>query len=196
MSLSAALEILRSLERELWIVTAEHHGRRGGLVAASVMSVSSVPELPRVVVALAHGHVTTGLVAAAGAFGLHLIAAEQAERAWTFGLRSGADSALDKFAGLTVETGRTGAPLLADAPARLECVVEERFDIGDRWLFLANVVDGAGLPKGPVLTMKRLIAEATPERRSLLRAQLDADATKEGEAIRHWREVRSLPQTD
>jgi flavin reductase (DIM6/NTAB) family NADH-FMN oxidoreductase RutF len=150
---AAIANVFAQLDRELWLVTAAAGNRRGGLIATFVNQASIVPEMPRVVVGLAHQHHTWGLVEAAGAFALHLLAEDQLDRVWRFGLESGRDG--DKLAGLPLRVGVTGAPLLTDAPAFLECRVEARWDSGDRTLYLAGVVDGAVAQAGPVLTMRR-----------------------------------------
>src|SRR5213078_3800168 len=151
--MNAPLEILDRLDRELWLVTAQAGGRRGGLVATFVTSASIVPEMPRMLVGLARQHHTWGLVEQSGALALHLIGEEHLEWVWRFGLASGRDG--DKFAGLAVTAGQTGSPLLTGALAWLDCRVEARLETGDRTVFLAEVLAGAGAKGGPPLTLKR-----------------------------------------
>src|SRR5207249_10092645 len=131
---------------------------------------------------------TWGLVEAAGAFALHLLAEDQLDRVWRFGLESGRDG--DKLAGLPVRVGATGAPLLTDVPALLECRVEARWDSGDRTVYLAEVVEGALANPGPVLTMRRLIELAPPARLRQLKEGLVRDAAVDAAAIRQWRARR------
>src|SRR5438874_504064 len=128
--MNAALEILDRLDRELWLVTAQAVGRRGGLIATFVTSASIVPEMPRVLVGLARQHHTWGLVEESGALALHLLGVEHLDWVWRFGLQSGRDG--DKFGGLAVETTPAGSPLLVDALAWLDCKVEARLETGDR----------------------------------------------------------------
>ncbi|MGH3719485.1 MAG: flavin reductase family protein [Pseudonocardiaceae bacterium] len=45
----------------------------------------------------------------------------------------------DRFTGMAVHTGNTGAPLLSDALAHLECEVEKQVDAGDHVIVLARV---------------------------------------------------------
>src|SRR6185295_15020482 len=90
--------ILRLIDRELWLVTAEHQGRRGGLIATFVSNASIVPEAPRMIVGIAKQHHTHGLIEASGAFTLHLLDESHIELVWRFGLKTGRDA--DKFADL------------------------------------------------------------------------------------------------
>jgi flavin reductase (DIM6/NTAB) family NADH-FMN oxidoreductase RutF len=170
----------------LWLVTAAAPAGRGGLIATFVTPGSIVPEMPRVLVGLARQHLTWSLVEAAGAFALHLLAEEQVEWVWRFGLESGRDR--DKLAGLPLRAGVTGAPVLTEAPAYLDCRVEARWDTGDRTVYLAEVVDGAVVRPVPVLTLKRAVQRAPAERLRQLKEGLERDAAVDAEAIRQWRD--------
>src|SRR2546421_3722034 len=108
---NAAFDILDRTDRELWVVTAQAAGRRGGLIATFVTGASIVPEMPRVLVGLARQHQTWELVERSGVFALHLLGEEHLEWVWRFGLDSGRDA--DKVAGLTVTATATGNPVLA-----------------------------------------------------------------------------------
>ena len=63
--------------------------------------------MPRVVAGIARQHHTWELIEASNTFILHLLDEQQLDLVWRFGLRSGRDD--DKFAGLAVESGSTGA---------------------------------------------------------------------------------------
>src|SRR5262245_53477403 len=138
MDVTAATTLFAWLDRELWLLTAASGGRRGGLIATFVTQVSIVPDLPRVLVALARQHHTTGLVEASGAFALHLLGEENLELVWGFGLESGRDR--DKFAGLETTTSGVGNPLLIGTVGWLDCRVEAKLDVGDRLVYTAEVV--------------------------------------------------------
>jgi flavin reductase (DIM6/NTAB) family NADH-FMN oxidoreductase RutF len=187
---NAAATILGQLDRELWIVTAAAGPRRGGLVATFVSSASIVPELPRVLVGLARQHHTWELIEASNAFALHLIGEQQLDWVWNFGGRSGRTT--DKFAGLSVQTDSTGAPILTDAAAWLECRVEARLDTGDRTVYLAEVLNGKKLTIVPPLTAHRMVELAPPERLRELKDGLEHDGAVDAAAIRAWRQQRGV----
>ncbi len=168
-------DILRQLDRELWLVTAEHATRRGGLIATFVSNASIVPELPRMLVGIAKQHHTHGLIEANGAFTLHLLDESHVEWVWRFGLQSGHD--VDKFAGMP--------PL--DPVAWMRCRVETSLDTGDRTIFLAEVLAGKLEKQTPPLTLKRLLQLAPPERLRELRDGMTRDAAGDAAAIRAWR---------
>jgi flavin reductase (DIM6/NTAB) family NADH-FMN oxidoreductase RutF len=185
MEFAAASSVLSLLDREVWLVTAASGLRRGGLVATSVSEASIVPELPRVLVGLARQHYTWELVETAGVFGLNLLGQEHVPWVWRFGLESGRDR--DKLEDMAVHTGRTGSPLLAEALGWLDCRVEARLETGDRTVYLAEVVDGACPRPAPPLTVKRLLALASPKHLQELKSQLVRDAAVDAAAIRAWR---------
>jgi flavin reductase (DIM6/NTAB) family NADH-FMN oxidoreductase RutF len=185
---SIATSIFDRIEREVWIVTAEHAGRRGGLAATFVSPASIVAEVPRLVAGLAKTHETRNLIEASGAFAAHLVDESQLELVWRFGLQSSRDA--DKFAGLQTATAATGSPILLDTLAWLDCRVESRLDTGDRTIYLAEVVEAGVLRDARPLNLQRLLKLAPPDKRDLLRTQLAADALHDAAAIARWRETR------
>ncbi|MEZ6064445.1 MAG: flavin reductase family protein [Planctomycetaceae bacterium] len=187
MMAGTAAELFRLLDREVWIVTASTETSRGGLVATSVMQASIVPDEPRVVVGIARQHATWSLIEASGVFALHLIAPDRIDLAERFGLHSGRE--IDKFAGLELLDGQCDPPILAASVAWLRCEVESGWDSGDRTFYLAAVTaQMVPKPFPDILTMRQLIASATPSMLANLRSQITADATRDAAAIRRWRE--------
>ncbi len=176
--------LLGRLDPPLWIVTAAHDNRQGGLVATNVTSASIVPDLPRMVVGLARQHHTWELVEASGAFTLHLLGPTNLDWVWRFGLASGRER--DKLADLAWTPGPTG-PILAGALGWLACRVEARFDTGDRTLFLAEIIDAGGEAQGEPLTVQGLLAHASAEQKAELKGQLERDAGIDAAAICAWR---------
>jgi flavin reductase (DIM6/NTAB) family NADH-FMN oxidoreductase RutF len=176
------------IDREVWIVTAAHGGQRGGLVATFVNPASIVPDMPRVLVGIAKTHETYALIEGSAAFALHLVDESQLDLVWRFGLQSSRD--VDKFANLNIETAATGSPLLCNALAWLDCRVEGRMDIGDRMVYLAQVVDANLLRDQSPLSLRRLIEIAPSDKLSTLRTQMAADAARDAEAITRWRQAR------
>src|SRR5262249_32028274 len=143
------------MDRELWLVTAETGARRGGLIATFVSQASIVLDAPRMLVGLAKQHHTWEFVEASDAFALHLLGEGQLDWVRRFGLETGREH--DKLAGLDYSLGKTGSPILSGAIGWLECRVEARFDIGDRTLYLVEVVDAGMSGPLPVLTLQRLL---------------------------------------
>lgn len=177
--------IFEQFDRELWLITARDGERRSGLIATYVSKVSLVADLPRVTITLAKHHFTHELIESSGAFCMHLIAEDQIEFVWRFGIPSGWES--DKFHGLATSTGASGAPILTDAAAWLESRVEARFDTGDRTIFLAEVLDARLEHTAPALTFKRLLELAPLERLRELKQAMAPDIEIDRAAILEWR---------
>ena len=71
--------------------------------------------------------------------------------------------------------------------AWLECRVEARLNTGDRTVYLAEVLAGGRERDTAILTMRRLIELAPPEKLRELKAGLERDAAVDAAAIRAWR---------
>jgi flavin reductase (DIM6/NTAB) family NADH-FMN oxidoreductase RutF len=185
-------DILRRLDPEIWLVTASHDGRRGGLIATFVNPASIVPEAPRMLVGIAKQHHTHGLIEASRAFTLYLLDESHLDWVWRFGLQSasprppgegpGVRAFIDKFAGM---------PELQPV-AWLECRVEASLDTGDRTIYLAEVLAGKLEKQTPPLTIQRLLELAPPERLQELRDGMKRDASIDARAIQAWRTSRPL----
>ena len=180
--------LLSRVDRELWLVTAQEGVRRGGLMATFVNSASIVAEAPRMLVGVARSHYTWELLEASGAFALHLLGESNIDWVWRFGLSSGRSE--DKFAGMAASVGPTGSPILSGVVGWLECRVESRWDIGDRTLYLAEVVAGGPQSDEAPLTLRRLLERATPEQRAEMKRLRQEDAVLDAAAIQTWRDRR------
>lgn len=183
---TAAATLFAWLDRELWLVTAQSGSQRGGLIATFVSQASITSEFPRVLVALAKQHFTAELVESSGAFALHLLGEDNLDLVWQFGLESGRGK--DKFADLSTTTGRTGSPLLDQTVGWLDCRAETKLDIGDRMVYVAEVVEGQVHNYAPPLRVGRLRELAPTSRLSQMQRILHLDSYLDTEAIRVWRE--------
>ncbi|MGC4003824.1 MAG: flavin reductase family protein [Pirellulales bacterium] len=165
-------QIMKMVNREVWIVTSASVERRGGLVATWVLQASLDPERPVVVTGIAPNHYTSELIEKSQAFALHLIGANQIPLAMNFAIGSGRDR--DKLAGLETMTVKTGAPILRDCLAWLDCKLLNRYDTGDRVYYWADVVAGGRTlasrdNENPPLREQELFAAATAEQKQALR---------------------------
>jgi flavin reductase (DIM6/NTAB) family NADH-FMN oxidoreductase RutF len=186
MDITGASTLMAWLDRELWLVTAQAGGRRAGLIATFVNPASIVPDMPRMLVGLARQHQTWEVIEAGGAFALHLLAEQNLEWVWRFGLNSSRD--VNKFVGLAVSSAATGSPILEDSIGWLDCRVEARLDTGDRTVYLAKVLEGRVTHFGPPLTQKRVLEISPAHQVAELKRQLHFDSLADAEAIRKWRQ--------
>jgi flavin reductase (DIM6/NTAB) family NADH-FMN oxidoreductase RutF len=183
--LTAASTLIAWLDRELWLVTAQDGTRRSGLIATFVNAASIVAELPRMLVSLSRQHRTWELVQASGALALHLLNEQNLEWVWRFGLASGADH--DKFAGLPVRQGQTGSPLLDDCVGWMDCRVETSLDVGDRTVYVVQVVESRVHNFATPLTTRRLGELGPADRVAEMKRQRHYDSLLDAEAIHAWR---------
>jgi flavin reductase (DIM6/NTAB) family NADH-FMN oxidoreductase RutF len=184
--------VFQLIDREVWIVTAASPTARGGLLASWVMQTSLDPVKPMVAAGIASNHFTAELIDAACSFGLHLIGADQAALALRFALESGRD--FDKLAGLKLLSSASGAPILADCIAWLDCRVLTCFDTGDRRYYWADITD-ADIRRPSVAPMResQLFAAASEEQRGALRASRDRDIGVQTPLAERWRHTITNP---
>jgi 4-nitrophenol 2-monooxygenase / 4-nitrocatechol 4-monooxygenase, reductase component len=124
------------------VVTTRDGGRRFGMTASAVTSLSLQP--PMLLVCINRQAPTCAAVSGAGVFGVNILGENDGALARWF-----AAPREDKFDGIATEETRSGLPMLRTALARLECRVTERVQGGTHTVFLAEVEGaeaGGGAP--------------------------------------------------
>ena len=154
-------DILRLVDREIWLLTSADQERQGGMIATFVNQASIVPEAPRTLVGIGPQHHTWQRIEASRAFTLHLLDESHLDWVWRFGLAN-RTGGTDKFAGLEMIPRRQRRPRLpgcrlARLPGRTS------MDTGDRTIYLAEVLDSRLEKATQPLTLKRLLQLAPPE---------------------------------
>lgn len=121
------------------IVTAEHKGEIGGLTAISYISLSFDP--PLVGVSISPENRTHFLTRESGYFAMNWLDVKHADKILFMGEKS-SRVVKDKIeaAGLSVQRGKSPAPVLKEAAAILECRVESIKRTGDHDLFVGECV--------------------------------------------------------
>jgi flavin reductase (DIM6/NTAB) family NADH-FMN oxidoreductase RutF len=154
-------DTLAALWSPLLAITTHHQGRSNGLVAATGVFASLVPEAPRVLVELAKASLTHDLVLASRVFALHTLPATPSDAlaaslslVHTLGMRSGHEG--DKMAGIAARPGMTGTPILEEALTYVEARVVATLDAGELTVVLADVVGGGRHRGGEPLTLSVL----------------------------------------
>ncbi|QDU97268.1 flavin reductase family protein [Lignipirellula cremea] len=185
----AVQDVLRLIDREVWIVTAAAGDDQGGMVATWVSQASLDPGHGVMVLGAAPNHYTAELIDRSNAFALHLITPEQIDLAWNFAIGSGRDR--DKLAGLTAVPGLTGSPLLAECLARLECRVFARLATGDRTYYWGQI--GAAERRGDATPLReqQLLSMANDAQKTALKANMQHDIAVQTPDWEAWR--RELP---
>lgn len=116
-----------------------------GLAVNSFTSVSLVP--PLVAFCVSKDSATWPAIRESGAFCVSILADDQEEISRRFAAQE-----LDRFQGIGWKPSDTGAPLISDALAWIDCTVEAEHDGGDHLLVLGRVRDlGVGRKRGPLI---------------------------------------------
>ena len=127
------------------IVTGHGSDGPSGLAANSFTSVSLEP--PLVLVCMANTSTTWPAIRDSGHFAVNILGEHQEDTSRRFGSRSG-----DRFEGVGWAPGKTGSPILRDAIAYVECVLDAEYEGGDHMIVVGRVVDlGQPAEGGPLL---------------------------------------------
>jgi flavin reductase (DIM6/NTAB) family NADH-FMN oxidoreductase RutF len=154
-------EALSRFASGVTVVTTLHEARPYGLTVSAFCSVSVQP--PRVLVCLSHASNTQPLIERSGCFAVHILGRDTAQLGLRFAnLLPGVD---DPFYGLDYDSAITGAPILRDCLAWLDCTVDAAHPAGDHTLFVGAVKalyhsDAVG---EPVLYFQRAFRTLDPE---------------------------------
>lgn len=116
------------LTHGVYIVSAQHEGKRGGLAVAWATQLAT----NRILICVGKQSATRELILASRAFGLSVLTREQIDVARAFGTRS--SRKVEKFEGIGYHTAETGSPLLDDCAATFDCRVETVYDHGNQKL--------------------------------------------------------------
>ena len=136
---------LRMIPYGLYVLTAAHaDGRVAAATVNWVTQASFEPPLIAVgVKADSHAH---ALIKDTKAFALNVLGKGQQALAFTF--FKAAERQGQTISGEPFRPGTTGAPILTNTPAFMECTLEATVERGDHSVFVGRVVD-VGLPKAP-----------------------------------------------
>ncbi len=127
--------VLRQWASGVSIVTMQTEEHRHGLTVSGFLSIS--PEPPLVLISIGQELASDSRLQASGAYAVHLLRDDQQELSDRFAGRLGE---VDRFAGLTTNTAATGAPILQECLAWLDCRVVATHVVGDHTLFIGEVV--------------------------------------------------------
>jgi len=127
-------DALRHFAAGVTIVTIKAGGERHGLTVSAFASVS--PEPPLVAVIIDSGHHAHELLEREGAtFAVNILGADHTELSNRFAFVKDED----RFAVGDWTTAETGAPLLADAVAWMDCTIHSKHRAGTHTIFVGEV---------------------------------------------------------
>lgn len=154
--------------RGVFVITTRCGKKLNGMAAAWVNRAAEQPFY--LAASVWKENLSHDLIKESGFFAVHVLRSDQVAVARHFGKQSGRD--VDKFASVPHRFAGTGAPILADCLAYLDCRVVSATDSGDHTLFLGEVQEAKIVTLGEALAFQRkdyLDAVPTPGQ----------DATKE-----------------
>jgi 3-hydroxy-9,10-secoandrosta-1,3,5(10)-triene-9,17-dione monooxygenase reductase component len=125
--------VLGSFATGVAVVTAATPDGPVGMTANSFTSVSLEP--PVVLFCAAHSSRTYPHIQRAGAFAVNILSRAQEQVSTTFAKKDE-----DRFAAVDTETDVTGAPILTETMAYLDCGIIDRIERGDHVIVLGEVV--------------------------------------------------------
>ncbi len=130
--------------RGVMVLTTRWGKMLNGMSAAWVSRASEQPFL--VMASVFKKNYSHDLIKKSRMFVVNYLKDGQQKLAIHFGKQSGRD--VDKFLKVPYFTDRTGAPILEDCLAYLDCAVREELDSGDHTIFLGEVLSGRVLAAG------------------------------------------------
>jgi flavin reductase (DIM6/NTAB) family NADH-FMN oxidoreductase RutF len=128
---------MREFASGVALITAAGGVERSGCTATSLCSLSLEP--PSLIVCIERGSATLAVIRASNAFGVSIAGSGHEALVNRFAGRTGLKGAA-RFPGADWMTLVTGAPLLSDALAALDCVVEEVLERHTHAIVIGRVV--------------------------------------------------------
>lgn len=130
------------------VVTVGRGGVENGLTVSWLSQVSFAP--PRIMIALDSHHYSVDFLRSTKNFAVNLLRDDQKALAAHFAKPS--DSSRGKLDGVAVDEAPSGAAVIKDASAYLDCELVETLTCGDHTLFIGDVQHAAVLNDGAPLT--------------------------------------------
>jgi len=118
------------------IVTSRANDAIHGMTVSDFAGVSLDP--PLVLVCADKASITTGLIGEGKCFAINILAEGQEALSDRFAAKK---DEFRRFENLAIESAVTGAPLIPDAIASLDCRLVASYDAGDHLIYVGSVVD-------------------------------------------------------
>lgn len=139
-------QALGMLTYGIYILTSHSGNEKHGMIASWVSQVSHNPTL--VMVAVRENRRMHSVVMEAGSFAIHALEKNEERLIAKFKETTPAE----RFADVECVTGVTGAPIIENSLAYLDCRLWKTIPAGDHTLFIGEVVSAGTSEKGAALT--------------------------------------------
>jgi uncharacterized repeat protein (TIGR04076 family) len=137
--------------RGVFVITTRWKEKVNGMGAAWVSRSAEQPFL--LMASVWKKNFSHDLIKQSGIFAVHLLRSDQVEVARHFGKQSGRE--VEKFAQFPYTVAKTGAPVLTDCLAYLDCRVVSATDSGDHTVFVGEVQEADFVTEGEALLYQR-----------------------------------------
>jgi flavin reductase (DIM6/NTAB) family NADH-FMN oxidoreductase RutF len=136
--------VMRNIASSVAVITVEHEGRKHGMTATAVCSVSSAP--PTILIVVNRSARSHSVISQARRFTVNILAAHQAKLGGRF-----SEKHPSPFDGVGHRAGICGGPVLEDAAAYVECETEAEIQAGSHTIFIGAVISGDATKSPPLL---------------------------------------------
>jgi flavin reductase (DIM6/NTAB) family NADH-FMN oxidoreductase RutF len=120
------------------VVTTAYGTKRAGATASSFTSISVEP--PLILISLQHYIETFKVIEQSGIFAVSILRSDQAYLSRQFAGALEVPGGADKFYGVNLQEAITGAPILADAAAWVDCKLVAIYEAGSSRIVVGEVL--------------------------------------------------------
>ncbi len=129
-------DVLRHFPSGVTVVTIKSGEQLHGLTVSAFASVS--PKPPQIMIAIDHHHTAFPMLEETGSsFAVNFLGQEQAELSNRFAWIKDED----RFMDVAWDAAATGAPILRDSVAWLDCVINATVSAGSHTIYIGEVID-------------------------------------------------------
>ena len=144
-------QALKKITTGIYIVTSKLGSEINGMVASWVSQVSFSP--PLIMVAIKKERYSHLMIEKGKVFAVNILSKKQKKMVSTF---KGKDKSENKFLTIPFEIKKSGAPVIKDALAFLDCRLITKFAPGDHTIFIGEVLEGDIVEEGNPLSSNDL----------------------------------------
>jgi len=162
---------------EIYAISVAHLGRLNAQIATWVLPASLGQRQPRLLVVMSTFNWTHELLEASGRFVVHGLAEGQEPWLARFGLASGRE--VDKLEGIECSATASGLPILPGTCGWAEAVVADKLALGDRTIFVGDIVAQAVEPGRQPLRLREALARLPAEIRQALQHKRQQDSARD-----------------
>ena len=137
---------LEKITYGIYVLTTKKEQEITGMIASWVSQVSFNP--PRVMVGVRKNRYSHRIIKESSVFALSVLGKEDGKLVGKFK----APTSEEKFQGVEWEAKKTGAPIIKETLAYMDCTLVNSVDAGDHTIFIGEIIDAGSLKAGLPMT--------------------------------------------